>query len=99
MPPSTHFTWQLNVGPRAQLVGSVYLPHTELTGSSPSADGEIRSASCRGPPHFSDTGFAIRARQFVNAAGAWSMTCRTAGGLPDVHLLYAKGTLLVTTTG
>jgi len=85
---------QLHVAHAAQLVGSVYLPHTELTGFS-SVNGAIQAANCI--DHVGHTGFAIRARQFVNAAGAWSMGVARLAGCQDVHLLYAKGSLLVTT--
>jgi glycerol-3-phosphate dehydrogenase len=37
----------------------------------------------------------IRARQFVNAGGAWAMNIAHLAGCSDVDLLYAKGTLLV----
>jgi glycerol-3-phosphate dehydrogenase len=56
--------------------------------------GQIQAANCVDPVQH--TG-AIRARQFVNAAGAWSMAVARLAGCQDVHLLYAKGTLLVTT--
>lgn len=83
----------LNVGHARQLTGSVYLPHTELLGFA-SADGDIRSATCR--DHLSQRTLTIRARQFVNAGGAWSMAIAQLAGCADVHLLYAKGTILVT---
>ena len=37
----------------------------------------------------------VRARQFVNAGGAWAMNIARLAGCSDVDLLYAKGTLLV----
>jgi len=83
----------LNVGHARQLTGSVYLPHTELLGFE-SADGHIHSATCRDP--LSQRTLTLRARQFVNAGGAWSMAIARLAGCTDVHLLYAKGTLLVT---
>lgn len=85
---------QLHVAHAAQLVGSVYLPHTEVSGFS-AVDGEICTAQCI--DHRNQTTLTIRARQFVNAAGAWSMGVARLAGCQDVHLLYAKGTLLVTT--
>ncbi len=84
----------LNVESARQVLGSVYLPHTEVLGFE-SADGEIRAATCR--DHLSQSQVTIRARQFVNAGGAWSMNIARLAGCQDVHLLYAKGTILVTT--
>ena len=83
----------LNVGHARQLTGSVYLPHTELLAFE-SADGDICSASCR--DHLGQRQVTIRARQFVNAGGAWSMRIAQLAGCADVHLAYAKGTILVT---
>lgn len=83
----------LNVDHARQLTGSVYLPHTEVLGFE-SVQGEIRSASCH--DHLKHTQVTIRARQFVNAGGAWSMNIARLAGCADVYLLYAKGTILVT---
>lgn len=83
----------LNVGHAGQLLGSIYLPHTEVLGFE-SVQGEIRSATCR--DHFNHIQVTIRARQVVNAGGAWSMNIARLAGCADVHLLYAKGTILVT---
>lgn len=85
---------QLNVAHAVQCVGSVYLPHTEVSGFA-SGQGQIHSANCI--DHVHHTALTIRARQFVNAAGAWSMNLARMAGCQDVHLLYAKGSLLVTT--
>jgi glycerol-3-phosphate dehydrogenase len=96
VPDATIDPFQLalrNVGHARQLTGSVYLPHTELLGFA-SADGDIHSATCR--DQLGQRLLTIRARQFVNAGGAWSMTIARLAGCADVHLLYAKGTILVT---
>ena len=84
----------LNVGHACHLHGSIYLPHTEVLGFEV-IDGEVRCATCR--DHLHHSRINIRARQFVNAGGAWSMNIARLAGCQDVHLLYAKGTLLVTT--
>lgn len=84
----------LNVESARQVARSVYLPHTEVLAFEAVA-GELRSAQCR--DHFSGKLLTIRARQFVNAGGAWSMNIARLAGCQDVRLLYAKGTLLVTT--
>lgn len=39
--------------------------------------------------------FNIKARQFINAGGGWAMNIATMAGCSDVHLLWSKGTLLV----
>jgi glycerol-3-phosphate dehydrogenase len=83
----------LNVDHARQLKHSVYLPHTEVLGFE-SANGTISAATCR--DHLNHTTVTIRARQFVNAGGAWSMAIARLAGAADVHLLYAKGTILVT---
>ncbi len=72
--------------------GSIYRAHTELLQFELTA-GEIRSALCR--DHRTQTSLVIRARQFVNAGGAWAMGIARLAGCTDVDLLYAKGTLLV----
>ncbi len=82
----------LNVDHARQTMGSVYLPHTEVM-SFESVDGDIRSAICRDP--LNRTPLTIRARQFVNAGGAWSMNIARLAACLDVHLLYVKGTILV----
>ena len=84
----------LNVEHARQTHASVYLAHTEVLGFE-SVGGEIRSAICRNALNQSQ--ITIRARQFVNAGGAWSMNIARLAGCQDVHLLYAKGSSLVTT--
>jgi len=81
-----------NVDHARRLNGSVYRSHTEVLRFE-IADGEIRSAVCRA--HRSGATLAIRARQVVNAGGAWAMNIARLAGCTDVDLLYAKGTLLV----
>ncbi len=72
--------------------GSIYRSHTELLRFD-IADGEIRAAWCRDSR--SGVALCIRARQFVNAGGAWAMNIAQLAGCADVNVLYAKGTLLV----
>jgi glycerol-3-phosphate dehydrogenase len=81
-----------NVDHARLIVGSVYRPHTEVL-SFDRVDGEIRAAVCR--DHLNHSQVTIRARQFVNAGGAWSMNIARLAGCDDVHLLYAKGTIVV----
>ncbi len=82
----------LNVEHARQAMGSVYLPHTEVLGFD-TREGGLCAARCR--DHLNHTELTIRARQFVNAGGAWSMAIARLAGCDDVHLLYAKGTILV----
>lgn len=81
-----------NVDHARLIAGSVYRPHTEVL-SFDRIDGEIRAAVCR--DHLNHSQVTIRARQFVNAGGAWSMNIARLAGCDDVHLLYAKGTIVV----
>jgi glycerol-3-phosphate dehydrogenase len=57
------------------------------------ADGKIRAAICH--DHLHNRQITVRARQFVNAGGAWAMNIAQLAACADVHLLYAKGTILV----
>jgi len=82
----------LNVGHARLINGSVYRPHTELLRFEVAA-GEIRAAVCH--DHLHRRPLTIRARQFVNAGGAWAMNIARLAACSDVHLLYAKGTILV----
>jgi glycerol-3-phosphate dehydrogenase len=72
--------------------GSLYRPHTEILRFE-IVDGEIRAAICRD----TRTGalLTVRARQFINAGGAWAMNIARLAACTDVRLLYSKGTLLV----
>lgn len=81
-----------NVDHARLLNGSLYRSHTELLRFD-IADGEIRSATCR--DHRTGATLVVRARQVVNAGGAWAMHIARLAGCTDVDLLYAKGTLLV----
>lgn len=78
-----------------RLAGSRFLPHTELTGFEIDA-GTITATQCRDVK--SGALFTIRARQVVNAAGAWAMRVARLAGCEDVSLIYAKGTLVITNT-
>lgn len=81
-----------NVDHARMLVGSRYLPHTEVVALT--RRGEvIETALCR--DLVGRRTLTIRARQVVNAGGAWAMNISRLAGCADVHLLYSKGTLLV----
>lgn len=82
----------LNVDHARLLNGSIYRPHTEVLGFEIAA-GEIRAAICH--DHLHQRQLTIRARQFVNAGGAWAMNIARLAACADVHLLYSKGTILV----
>jgi len=81
-----------NVKHAQQLNDSVYLPHTEIIEFDIN-DGVITSVLC----HDNRTHHTvrIRAKQIINAAGAWAMKVSRLAGCTDVDLLYAKGTLIV----
>ncbi len=81
-----------NVDHARVINGSIYRPHTEILGFE-QADGAIRAAICR--DNRTNTLLTIRARQFVNAGGAWAMIIAQLAACNDVHLLYSKGTLLI----
>lgn len=81
-----------NVHHAHQLTDSRYLPHTEVTGFDIDK-GRIRGVNCRDGR--SGASRRIVARQVVNAAGAWAMEIARLAGCNDVHLLYAKGTLII----
>jgi len=81
-----------NVDHARSLNGSVYRSHTELLRFDITG-GEIRAAHCRDSRTHAP--LVVRARQFVNAGGAWAMNIARLAGCSDVDLLYAKGTLLV----
>jgi len=81
-----------NVDHARTINGSIYRSHTELLRFD-IADGEIRAVVCRDSR--THTPLLIRARQFVNAGGAWAMNIARLAGCSDVDLRYAKGTLLV----
>ncbi|MBE0585480.1 MAG: anaerobic glycerol-3-phosphate dehydrogenase subunit A [Desulfofustis sp.] len=74
------------------LAGSTYRPHTDLIAFE-HQDDRLSSAICR--DNRTGSLLRIRARQFVNAGGAWAGRIALLAGCPDVHLLYSKGTLLI----
>jgi glycerol-3-phosphate dehydrogenase len=82
-----------NVAHARIINGSLYRPHTEIL-SFDMADGVIRAAICR--DNRSGEIIRIQAGQFINAGGAWAMNIARLAGCRDVHLLYSKGTLLIT---
>lgn len=71
---------------------SRYLPHCQLLDFK-KQDKVLTEALCRD----TRTGklLTIRAGQFVNAGGGWAMIIAAMAGCHDVHLLWSKGTLLV----
>ena len=84
-----------NVNHAQQLTESIYLPHTEVQGFEVE-DGVISGVLCKDVRTGTDR--RIRARQVVNAAGAWAMDVARLAGCRDVRLLYSKGTLIVSNT-
>jgi len=81
-----------NVNHAQQLTDSVYLPHTEIVDFE-IVNGTITSVLCL-DTHTADS-VRIRAKQVVNAAGAWAMNVAKLAGCADVAVLYAKGTLII----
>lgn len=84
-----------NVQHARQLNDSDYLPHMQVV-SFEKSNGEISTAICR--DHRAGVDVKIRARQFVNASGAWSKMVAELAGCHDVNLLYSKGTLIISNT-
>lgn len=74
---------------------SAYLPHTAVDAFE-IRNGVIEMVTCRDLRNGAET--KIRARQVVNAGGAWAMDIAQRAGCSDVTLLYSKGTLLVSNT-
>ncbi|MBT8409272.1 MAG: anaerobic glycerol-3-phosphate dehydrogenase subunit A [Alphaproteobacteria bacterium] len=74
---------------------SAYLPHTALDAFE-ITNGVIETVTCRDLRTGVET--RIRARQVVNAGGAWAMDIAQRAGCSDVNLLYSKGTLLISNT-
>jgi len=72
--------------------GSRYLPHCEILEFT-QANGSLTQALCRDGR--SGKNFVVRASQFVNAGGGWAMNIASMAGCDEVHLLWSKGTLLV----
>jgi glycerol-3-phosphate dehydrogenase len=81
-----------NVNHARQLTQSIFLAHMELERFIVDG-GIIRSAICRDTKTGETT--TIRARQVVNAAGAWAMRVARMAGCSDVKLLYSKGSLII----
>lgn len=81
-----------NVGHAQRTNASQYLPHTEVERFE-IADGLIVRAICRDKR--SGDAVEIRAKQVVNASGAWAERVARLAGCTDVRLLYSKGTLLI----
>ena len=82
-----------NLAHARALTGSGYLPHTRLEGFD-LRHGAIHSVLCRDPR--SGEPLRIRARQVVNATGAWAMAVARLAGCRGVRLDCVKGTLLIT---
>ena len=81
-----------NVAHARMLNDGIYRPHTEIIDFE-IRDGEIRAAICR--DNRSQATLTIRAKQYVNAGGAWAMDIARKADCTDVNLLYSKGTLLI----
>lgn len=84
-----------NVQHAKLLNNSDYLPHMEVIRFE-KTDGEITTATCR--DHRAGINIKIRARQFVNATGAWAKMVAEMADCHDVNLLYSKGTLIISNT-
>ncbi|MDK9698492.1 MAG: anaerobic glycerol-3-phosphate dehydrogenase subunit A [Siculibacillus sp.] len=83
------------VADAGRLAESLFLPHTEVVGFD-IMGGRILAARCRDTR--SGEAVTIHARQFVNAAGAWSMAVARLAGCDDVRVLWSKGTLVIANT-
>jgi glycerol-3-phosphate dehydrogenase len=81
-----------NVQHAQQLTRSALLAHTRLERFIVER-GRIVGTVCRDAGSGETT--LVRARQVVNAAGAWAMQVARLAGCSDVELLFAKGTLIV----
>ncbi len=84
-----------HVAHATELTSSKYLPHLEVL-SFAIQDGHIEKAICFDKK--SGNQLSIHAHQIVNASGAWAMDIARLAGCNDVHLLWSKGTLLVSHT-
>lgn len=71
---------------------SVYRPHTQIVNFI-TEGGVIKEAVCL--DNRTGSTVHIRAKQFINAGGAWAMNIAQLAGCNDVHLSYSKGTLLI----
>lgn len=81
-----------NVNHAREINDSVYYPHTGVTSFEKSGD-RIVAALCR--DNRNGQVLRIEADQFINAGGAWAMNIARMAGCDNVHLLYSKGTLLI----
>ena len=77
------------------LNGARYLPHTGIEGFE-ITDGKIVAAKARDLKSGEEV--RITARQFVNAAGAWSGKVAALAGSQAVQVTASKGTLIVSNT-
>lgn len=84
-----------NVDHALHLSDSSYLPHTAVE-SFEVTDGEIKTVNCRDLRGGGE--IRIKARQIINAGGAWAMEIARLAGCTDVDLFYSKGTLMVSNT-
>jgi len=82
----------LNVAHARMKNSSSFRPHTELLHLE-IKNGKIEQATCR--DNRTNSLLTIRAKQYVNAGGAWAMDIARLAGCKDLSLLYSKGTLLV----
>lgn len=78
-----------------RVAGSTYLGHVAVEGFE-IAQGRIHTALCR--DRQSGEAVTIRAREVVNAAGAWAAKVAHLAGCDEVRLVYAKGTLIIANT-
>ncbi|HKJ65792.1 MAG TPA: FAD-dependent oxidoreductase, partial [Desulfopila sp.] len=81
-----------NVAQATTACASNYMPYCRILRFD-SANGRLQAAVCEDMR--SGETFRIEALQFVNAGGAWAMNIASLAGCTDVHLLWSKGTLLI----
>ncbi len=81
-----------NVAQAADASASRYLPYCRILRFD-AAGKRLQAAVCEDMR--SGEVFRIEAEQFVNAGGAWAMNIASLAGCTDVHLLWSKGTLLI----
>lgn len=84
-----------NVGHACALGDNHYLPHMSVQGFELDG-GRVVATHCRDLRD--GRAVEIRARQVVNAAGAWTQRVATMAGSTQVSLVYSKGTLIVSHT-
>ena len=81
-----------NVADAIRVGNGEYRPYTEIV-SFEMTDGTISTAICRDSAN--GEFLEIRAKQYINAGGAWAMGIAGLAGCGDVNLNYSKGTLLI----